>query len=383
MKKSKIVKPVVILGLVSFFTDLASEMVYPITPLFLTSILGASMASVGLIEGIAEITAGLLKGYFGSLSDKLGKRSIFVMLGYGISGIVKPLPGLIPHYAAVLFSRVIDRVGKGIRTAPRDALLASYADGNSGAVFGFHRSMDTLGAVVGPLTAIGILYLIPNSYKTIYLLSVIPSIFAIYFTFLVKDKKGTVKLQHKSNMLSFWKSAPKQYKMLVIFMTLFSLVNSSDVFLILKSKDIAKSDVIAIMGYVFYNFIYAVLSYPVGIIADKYGKKKVFIIGLFIFSIVYMGFALSSGFVLMWFLFGLYGFYAAASEGVTKAWVSDLIPGELRGTAIGLITTCISLAAMSGSVLTGVLWDSFGAQVPFVISSIVSALIAFLLLKFS
>ncbi|MFH0734968.1 MAG: MFS transporter [bacterium] len=381
MKKSKIVRSVVILGLVSFFTDLASEMLYPITPLFLTSVLGASMASVGIIEGIAEITAGLLKGYFGSLSDKLGKRSIFVIIGYGISGLVKPLPGLIPHYTAVLFSRVADRVGKGIRTAPRDALLASYADGNSGAVFGFHRSMDTFGAVAGPLAAIGVLYFIPNGYKTIYLLSIIPSMFAIYFTFLVKDKKGTVKIKQKSNMLNFWKNAPRQYKFLTVCLTLFSLANSSDVFLILKSKDIAKSDVIAIMGYVFYNFIYAALSYPVGMIADRYGKKKVFISGLFIFSIVYMGFALGSSFAMMWVLFALYGLYAAASEGVTKAWVSDLIPGELRGTAIGLITMCISLAAMFGSVLTGVLWDSFGSQIPFVISSVVSVIIAVLLLK--
>ncbi len=379
----KISKPVVILGLVSFFTDFASEMLYPVTPLFLTSILGASMVSVGLIEGFAEITAGLLKGYFGNLSDKLGKRSIFVVIGYGLSGLVKPLPGLIQNIFTVLLSRVTDRIGKGIRTAPRDALLASYAEGNTGAVFGFHRSMDTLGAVFGPITALIILYFIPQGYKTIYLISIIPSIFAIYFTLIVKDNKGKNKTKSKIGFIEFWKNSGRQFKVLFFVLTAFSLFNSSDVFLILKSKEIAKSDTIAILGYVYYNFVYALLSYPIGILSDKFGKKKIFILGLFAFSIVYLGFALSSGFMFIWILFLVYGFYAGASDGVVKAWISDLIPDNLRGTAIGIITTGISLATMVGSVLAGYLWDlTGGAFLPFILSSIVSFLVALFLLKF-
>lgn len=379
----KISKPVVILGLVSFFTDFASEMLYPVTPLFLTSILGASMVSVGLIEGFAEITAGLLKGYFGNLSDKLGKRSIFVVIGYGLSGLVKPLPGLIQNIFTVLLSRVTDRIGKGIRTAPRDALLASYAEGNTGAVFGFHRSMDTLGAVFGPITALIILYFIPQGYKTIYLISIIPSIFAIYFTLIVKDNKGKNKTKSKIGFFEFWKNSGRQFKVLFFVLTIFSLFNSSDVFLILKSKEIAKSDTIAILGYVYYNFVYALLSYPIGILSDKFGKKKIFILGLFAFSIVYLGFALSSGFMFIWILFLVYGFYAGASDGVVKAWISDLIPDNLRGTAIGIITTGISLATMVGSVLAGYLWDlTGGAFLPFILSSIVSFLVALFLLKF-
>ena len=174
MKTKKLAKQVIILGVVSLFTDFASEMLYPVTPIFLTSFLGASMAIVGLIEGIAEITAGILKGYFGVLSDQKGKRSPFVVLGYGLSALVKPLPGLFPWIPTVVFSRVADRVGKGIRTAPRDALLSNYADGNSGAVFGFHRGMDTLGAVIGPVVALILLSIYNNDYMLVYLLAFIP-----------------------------------------------------------------------------------------------------------------------------------------------------------------------------------------------------------------
>lgn len=388
MKFKNITKPVVILGLVSFFTDFASEMLYPVTPIFLTSILGASMSLVGLIEGIAEVTAGLLKGYFGALSDRIGKRSIFIVIGYGLSGLMKSLPGLIVTVPAVIFARVADRIGKGIRTAPRDALLASYANpaingagGNTGAVFGFHRSMDTFGAVAGPIAAIVLLYFFPGKYSWIYLFALIPSVFAIGFTFVVKDNKGTVKSSKKKDYALFWKTSPREYKLLLIFLTAFSLVNSSDVFLILKSKQVANSDTIAILGYVFYNLIYAFASYPIGILADKFGKKNTFIIGLIIFSVVYFGFAMNQNFYLVWLLFALYGIYAASTEGVSKAWVSDLVPDEFRGSAIGLLTMLSSFAVMIGSVLAGFLWDSFGAQVPFLLSSVVSLMIAIVLIS--
>lgn len=382
MRFKNISRPVVILGLISFFTDFASEMLYPVTPIFLTSILGASMSLVGLIEGIAEVTAGLLKGYFGALSDKIGKRSIFIVIGYGLSGLMKSLPGLIVTVPAVIFARVADRIGKGIRTAPRDALLASYANGNTGAVFGFHRSMDTFGAVAGPIVAIILLYLFPGKYSWIYLFALIPSVFAIGFTFVVKDNKAAAKSAKKKDYAHFWKTSPREYKLLLIFLAVFSLVNSSDVFLILKSKQVANSDTIAILGYVFYNLIYALASYPIGILSDKFGKKNTFIVGLIIFSAVYFGFAMNQNFYLVWLLFALYGIYAASTEGVSKAWVSDLVPDEFRGTAIGLLTMLSSFAVMIGSVLAGFLWDSFGAQVPFLLSSVVSLIIAIFLFFF-
>lgn len=381
LKLEKIPKQVIFLGLVSFFTDFASEMLYPITPIFLTSVLGASMSIVGIIEGVAEVTAGFLKGYFGALSDKLDKRSIFVVSGYSLSGIVKSLPGLIATVPIVIVSRVLDRVGKGIRTSPRDALLSNYAKNNSGAVFGFHRSMDTFGAVAGPLTAIIMLTYFSFSYSSIYLIAFIPSMFAIVFSLLVKEVKVQSKRNEKNFYSTFWKESPKEYKLFLVLVALFSLANSSDVFLILKSKQTTNSDFTSLLGYVFYNLIYAVASYPLGIISDKVGKKKMYIVGLLIFSVVYLGFAINNNFILLWLLFGFYGIYAAATEGISKALVSDLVKKEFKGTAIGLLTMSSSFAIMIGSFLTGVLWDNFGAAVPFYFSSAAAFITAILLIK--
>lgn len=382
MKKKKISKQVIILGLVSFFTDFSSEMLYPITPIFLTSILGASMSIVGIIEGIAEVTAGFFKGYFGFLSDKLDKRKIFVVSGYGVSGLVKSLPGIFANIPIVIISRVIDRIGKGVRTAPRDALLSSYAKENSGAVFGFHRSMDTFGAVAGPLIAILLLSYFSFSYSQIYLFAFIPSAIAIIFTFVVKEVKVESNQSGKNFYSAFWKSSPKEYKYFLVLVTLFSLSNSSDVFLILKSKEITNSDSTSLVGYVFYNLVYAISSYPVGIISDKIGKKKMFIVGLIIYSIVYFAFAFNSSFILLWFLFAMYGVYASATEGVSKALVSDIVKKEYKGTAIGLLTMSSSFAIMIGSFMAGILWDNFGSQIPFLLSSAISLIAAILLIRF-
>ncbi|MCU0342576.1 MAG: MFS transporter [Ignavibacterium sp.] len=378
--KSKISRQVFILGMVSLFTDIASEMLYPVTPIFLTTALGSSMVLVGVIEGVAEVTAGLLKGYFGNLSDRIGKRSIFVVLGYGISAIVKPLPGIFQNIPTVLISRISDRVGKGIRTAPRDALLASYSDGNSGAVFGFHRGMDTLGAAIGPVAALILLNFYPNNFQLIFLVAFVPSVIAVSFTLLIKDKQNSVKVKSKKNYMEFWKSAPKEYKRVLVLITIFSLVNSSDVFLILKSQDVSQSNSLAILGYVFYNIIYAVSSYPLGGLSDKLGKQKVFSFGLIIFSAVYFGFAFVDNIDFIWAFFALYGIYAASTEGVSKAWISDLIPNEQSGSAIGLLTMLSSFSVLIGSFLTGVLWDKFGSSVPFIISASLSLVVSIIII---
>lgn len=377
MSLKQIPKQVIILGLVSLFTDVASEMLYPVTPIFLTAVLGASMATVGIIEGIAEFTAGLLKGYFGKISDKLGKRSIFVTIGYSLSALVKPLPGFFPFIPTVIFSRVADRIGKGIRTAPRDALLASYANENTGAIFGFHRGMDTLGAAIGPVCALILLHFYPNNFALIFFVAFIPSIIAIGFTLTVKDKSAPVKQKEPRYYSTLWKSSSTQFKYIIVLITIFSLVNSSDVFLILKSKSISHSSTLAISGYIFYNLIYAFTSYPLGKLSDRFGKKSVFIMGLVIFSIVYFGFAIAPDLYLIWGLFLLYGIFAASTEGVAKAWVADLIPDTNRGTAIGLLTMLSSFATMLGSFITGLLWDKFGSLLPFLLSSVISLATAF------
>ncbi len=382
MKLKELPKQVILLGLVSLFTDMASEMLYPVTPIFLTVVLGSSMAVVGLIEGIAELTAGILKGYSGNLSDKLRKRSIFVVIGYSISALSKPLPGIFPSIGVVAASRTTDRIGKGIRTAPRDALLASYASKNTGAVFGFHRGMDTLGAAIGPLLALLLLSVYPNNYQLIFLIAFVPSLFAVSLTLTVKDNVIVKDKKDRKNFLLFFKDSSKTFKKIILLLTLFALVNSSDVFLILKSREITNSSSLAIIGYVFYNLVYAFASYPVGKVSDTLGKKKILITGFIIYSFVYLGFALANNLTIIFVLFAFYGIYAASTEGIAKAWVSDLIPDENRGTAIGILTMSTSIAIMLGSFLAGILWDEFGSAVPFLLSSIVSSIIALLLFLF-
>ena len=382
MKIKNIPRQVVILGFVSLFTDIASEMLYPVTPIFLTVVLGSSMVVVGIIEGVAEVTSALLKGYFGNLSDKLGRRSMFVVLGYGLSAIAKPFPGIFPNISAVIISRTADRTGKGVRTAPRDALLGSYSDDkNSGAIFGFHRGMDTLGAMIGPLAAILLLYLFPDNFQLIFLVAFVPSVFAVSFTLLVKDKKIPLSRRAKGSYAEFWGSAPKEFKTLMLLITIFSFVNSSDVFLILKSRDVSDSNFLAILGYVFYNFVYAGASYPFGKLSDKFGKNIIYGAGLFVFSLVYFGFAFLPHTYFIWVLFALYGLYSAATEGISKAWVSDLVRDEWRGTAIGLVTMSTGIAIMLGSFTAGLLWDEFGSTIPFLLSAIVSLIIGLIILQ--
>jgi len=382
MSVKNLPKQVIILSFVSLFTDIASEMLYPVTPIFMASILGANMAVIGLLEGIAEVVSGFFKGYFGVLSDKLKKRSIFISLGYGLSALSKPLPGIFPNLQAIITARISDRLGKGIRTAPRDALLASHAEGNSGAVFGFHRGMDTLGAAIGPALALVLLAVYPQNYPLVFLVAFIPSLFAVAFTFFVKENfLSGKKEKEKLSVKIFLKQAPREYKFILSILVLFSFANSSDVFLILKSKSISGSDTLAIISYICYNIVYAASSYPLGVISDKAGKKNVFTFGLLIFSVVYFGFALTDHFTVAILLFILYGVYAASTEGITKAWVADVVPDTLRGTAIGLLTMLSSFAVMLGSVFAGLLWDAFGSSAPFYFSGSIAFVLSAILIS--
>lgn len=382
MAKSKFPRAVILLGLVSLFTDIASEMLYPVMPVFFTTVLGASMAAVGLLEGTAEFIAGILKGYFGFLSDKVRKRSLFVSLGYGLSALSKPLPGLIPTIPMIVTTRIADRIGKGVRTAPRDALLGSYSDGNSGAVFGFHRAMDTLGAAIGPVIALVLLYFYPENYKLVFLVAFIPSIAAVTFTFMVKDRKpgSTKSAKSKLSYRRFYKTAPSGYKTLLLLFTVFSFANSSDVFLILRAGNIAKNSMYAVVSYILYNIVYALSSYPLGTLSDKIGKKIIITCGIFLFSLVYLGFGLSKDFNTVLLLFVVYGVYAAATEGVMKAWVSDMIEDELKGSAIGLLTMLSSFAVMLGSFATGLIWDAYSPFWAFIVSAVISAIIGIALI---
>jgi MFS family permease len=376
----KLGRSVLILGIVSLLMDVASEMLYPVAPIYLTSVLGASMAWVGIIEGIAEAISGLSKGYFGALSDARGRRRPFVTLGYALSAISKPLPALFPYVAGVLGSRVLDRIGKGIRTAPRDALLAGYTTpDNHGAVFGLHRSMDTIGAAIGPVLALLYLTYDPGNYGALFLLAFIPSALAMLATLLVKENRFTPAKQKPgiAESFAFWRSAPGAYRTVITWLTLFALVNASDAFLILRAREVGFSDTAAIGGYIGYNVVFALAAFPAGRISDRLGRRWVVVAGFILYGIAYACFALAGSITTAWIGFAIYGIYAALTEGVTKAWISDLVPNERRGLAIGLQTALASLGALVASAWTGFLWVTKApVQVPLLVAAGMAVVVA-------
>ncbi len=363
---------------------MASEMLYPIMPIYLQSI-GFSILIIGFLEGIVEAIAGLGKSYFGKLSDNSGKRLPFVQLGYSLSALSKPIMAFFIFPAWVFFVRTIDRVGKGIRTGARDALLSAEATPETkGRVFGFHRSMDTLGAVIGPAFALVYLYFYPANYKTLFLIAFLPGLIAIVASFFLKEKSITTLQKQKASVFSFvhyWKKSSENYRSLVIGLLLFSFFNSSDVFLLLKAKDAGVSDVNVIGLYIFYNLVYALAAFPIGIIADKIGFKKVLLFGFFLFSVAYFIFGFTNNFTFYVVAFFVYGIYAAATEGLSKAWITNISHNKDAATAIGTFSGFQSITALLASSVGGFIWYKFGATVMFSFSAIgVLLVVVYLLL---
>ncbi len=366
------------MSLVSLFTDMASEMLYPIMPLYLQQI-GYTAVFIGILEGFAEAIAGLSKSFFGKLSDRSGKRLPFVQLGYGLSAISKPMLAFFIHPIWIFSSRTIDRLGKGIRTGARDALLSDEATpATKATVFGFHRSLDTLGAVLGPSIALIYLYFYPNQYKMLFLLAFIPGVAATFFTLLIKEKPHILATVEKKKQVSFfafsdyWKNSTASYKKLLIGLLLFALVNSSDVFLLLKMKENGISDMVIIGLYIFYNLVYALCAYPLGRLADKWGLKKIFITGLFLFALVYTGFSFAKEIWVYIILLVLYGIYAAATEGIAKAWISNITSKTETATAIGTFSGFQSIAALFASSMGGLVWFYFGSVATFATAAVVT-----------
>lgn len=376
-----ITRTVWILSLVSLFTDTASEMLYPIMPLYLKSI-GFSVFLIGLLEGIAEATAGLSKGYFGKLSDITQKRVPFVQIGYSLSAISKPIIGLLQYPIWIFLARTTDRLGKGIRTSARDAILSAEATKETkGQIFGFHRSMDTFGAVLGPTIALIYLYFYPNDYQTLFIIAFIPGILAVLFSILLKEKsittgkKDNIAYLKFFKFLKYWKASTKGYKILVLGLLAFTLFNSSDVFLLLKAKQSGFDDSTIIGIYIFYNLIYAIFSYPLGIVADRIGLKKIFIFGLILFTMVYFLMSFADSIILLITIFFLYGIYAAATEGISKALLTNHCNETDTATAIGTFSSFQSIFTMIASSLAGFIWYQFGAAFTFISTSIVTALV--------
>lgn len=361
------------LGFVSLFADIASEMLYPVMPIYLKSI-GFTALWIGILEGIAEAVVGLSKGYFGKLSDETGSRMPFVRLGYLISGVAK---SIIPFFASplwVLFSRSADRLGKGIRTGARDAVLSDESSKeNRGKIFGLHRMLDTAGAAIGPLAALAYLYFYPEDYKTLFFLAFIPAMFSVALTLFVTEKhKSHGPPKAKGNFFSYfsyWKTASPKYRHVVAGLLLFSVFNSSDVFLLLMAKQVGIADLDIILVYVFYNLVYAVFALPFGHLADRFGMRKTFMIGLVLFCSAYAGMAFVTDTYMLFVVFFIYGLFSAVNEGVSKAWISKIEDHGQTATAIGFFASGNSLTAMTASSAAGLIWVTAGPSATFLISA--------------
>ena len=360
---------IVLLGLTSLLTDISSEMVYPLIPFFLAS-LGAGPAALGLIEGLAESTASLLKVVSGRLSDRTGHRKGLTIAGYGASALGKLLLVVPGGWPAVLLARTVDRIGKGVRSAPRDALIAdSTSEAARGRAFGLHRGMDTAGAVIGTGIALGIILGGGTNYVRVFLLSVIPAVAGVALLFLVRE--GTRRAQGVPPPPGLrWRSMPPGLRMFLGIALLFTLGNSSNTFLLLRASGAGASTAGVLALYLVYNVSYMLWSYPAGWLSDRLGRTKVLICGYAVYGAVYCGFAAmgeGSAAWLPWLLFVCYGAYSGLTDGVEKALVADLAPREARGTAIGLHATLTGAGLLPASLLAGVLWDSAGPAAPFLL----------------
>jgi MFS family permease len=367
---------VIVLGIASFLTDLSTEMVYPLLPLYLTSArIGATPAIVGLIEGIAESFASLLKVFSGYISDRFRTRKPLAIFGYSTSTIGKIFLYLSTTWQIVLVGRILDRFGKGIRTAPRDALIADSSDPQArGTAYGLHRALDTFGAVAGVMVAYVLFVTLRENFQPVFLWSLIPAFLAVLVLFLVREKKPAPQAAPQNqrgkneiwwkNLGSRWHALDRRLKFFLAIVFIFNLGNSSNQFLILRATSLGYTDASAILLYLLYNLVYAVGAYPFGHLSDKIGRKQLLVTGYAIYGFIYLGFGVS-GAPLLPILFGLYGLYIALTEGVEKALVSELAPAPQRATLIGLHATAVGIGLLPASLFAGVLWDAFGAPAPF------------------
>lgn len=389
-KTDKLSPNVIRLGWVSLLTDISSEMLYPLVPIFLTSVLNAPMAALGLIEGLAESVSNLLKIFSGWWSDRAGRRQPFVIGGYSLSALSKPLLVFAQAlgWPLVLALRIMDRTGKGLRSSARDALIADFTpESQRGRAFGLHRAMDSMGAVLGPLAALFFMSRMSNSpeaYRTVFLWAFVPAVLGVFLLFTVREKP---LVKRYTKPVFHWKDLGLDFKIFLFINLIFALGNSSDTFLIVRAKELfsgSRAVTLALLAYVLYNLTYSLVSYPAGWLADRIGKRRVFAFGLLIYVLVYLGFALNQNPHLIWLLFAVYGLYTALTDGVGKAYASTLVPGELRATGMGIYHMSNGLATFAASLLAGILWQAIGFQAAFLFgagASLLAVLLFVLLVK--
>lgn len=353
-------------------------------PLYLAQI-GYGGLFIGLLEGMAELIAGFTKIYTGSLSDKLQRRLPFVHIGYALSVISRPIIVLTNMAGVILLGRSTDKIGKGIRTAARDALLADESRvENRAEIFGFHRSMDTIGAILGPLAALGYLYFYPQDYKTIFLISIIPGVVAVGLTFFIKEKRHEQQAQKKTSYslqknFSFYKIAPRPYLIFLAFVFTFALVNSSDMFLLLKAKQSGMSEARVLMLYILFNLVFAVSAFPLGKIADKMHKKTILAIGFLIYASAYLIMAYFASGIYIYIAFCLYGLYYAFTQGIIKVLLLEHVSGEYKSNAIGFYEGLNSIFLLLGNAIAGLVWYKFGSNCMLTYTAVATIILAIFL----
>jgi len=367
------------MGLVSLFNDIASEMIYPVLPIFLTATLGAPIAAVGLIEGFAESVASIFKVISGYLSDRWNSRKPFIVLGYASSTVAKLFFGLATGWHSVFFAKAFDRFGKGARTAPRDALIAASTPPQiRGRAFGFHRAMDTVGAIVGPLLALSLLSFFRHNLRILFLIAFIPSVIGVLLVIALVREIRPSRQEHVK--YAGWKTLGAPFFMFLFISAVFAIGNSSDAFILLRAKDMGITLAHIILMYALFNLTYSLGAMPAGIVSDNIGPKKVLASGFLLFAAVYAFFGLISNSLWLWLLFPVYGFYMALTEGVGKAYIANLIPQERLGTAFGIYQVVVGLCAFGASLFAGILWTYLHSSAPFIFGSVMALLAAGLFL---
>jgi len=370
---------VLILGLVSFFTDVSSEMIYPLLPLFLTGVLGAGPAFLGVIEGVAESSASLLKLISGIVSDRVQNRKRLVLVGYTISALMRPLIGAAGSAFTVLLIRTGDRVGKGIRTSPRDALIADSVEPSMrGKAYGFHRSMDHAGALVGPLLATLLLSYFVTDLRTVFWLAAVPGLIAVALIVWKVSETERVTVPKGQLRLSWLPAGPLRRYLLIIF--LFTLGNSSDAFLLLKAGTLGVPAFRIPLLWTFFHLVKMLSSMPFGALSDRVGRRSVIVAGWCVYSLSYLGYGFATHEWQIWLLFAVYGLFYGLTEGVEKAYVADMSDPALRGAAFGWYNLAIGAGAFPASLLFGLLWQQLGGVAPFIFGAALSGVSALLLL---